>query len=203
MGSNFKPNKQHIAAMHEAANKLEKVLKGFAESIKGYKGIELLVSTPGIVRTPNPLNVDWQPMYSQLAQECELQLKITIKESMLRRAEKKTYARIKLIQLPACCGVCVMNGIELHSDIRDSGIGKAFTRMAESFAKVLNYSYIMCTTHKVNGPAIGVLECLGYVELDSGFANMRTKNSIRMFGKNINPDGKNLTDGYLCDKRGL
>ena len=201
MGYDFTPNKDHIAALHKATDGFEALLEEFVKSIKGYKGVELIVKAPHwnerSGRGSNPLDTNWYDDYPEFVKDCELKLLITIKGGMLRNTRNETYAKVKLTRLPACCGVCIMNGMELHSDIRGNGIGKAFTKITEAFAKVLNYSYVMCTTHKVNGPAIGVLECLGYTELDSGFVNMRTKNSIRMFGKNINVDGKSLTDGYL------
>jgi GNAT superfamily N-acetyltransferase len=201
MGYNFTPKEDHTAALHTATDKLEDLLEEFIKGVKGYSGIQLIVRAPNWNEKSrhgsNPLDTDWYDDYPTFVKDCELRLLVTIKGGMLRNSRTEVYAKCRLTKLPACCGVCVMNGIELHSAVRGNGIGKAFTQLVEAFAKVLNYSYIMCTTHKVNGPAIGVLECLGYVELDSGFANMRTKNSIRMFGKNINPDGTTLTDGYL------
>jgi hypothetical protein len=200
MGYDFTPKKESVTTLHNATDKLEELLEELVKEIKGYDGIQLTVKDPTWSRRrlpSDPLGTDWYDNYPQFVKDCELCLLITIKGGILRNSREEVYAKIRLTKLPACCGVCVMNNMELHSNIRGNGIGKAFTRLAETFAGVLNYSYVMCTTHKVNGPAIGVLECLGYEELDKGFVNKRTHNSIRMFGKNINPDGISLTDGYL------
>lgn len=203
MGYKFTPDKDNNAALHGAADKLEKLLEEFIKSLKNCKGVKLLVKAPHWTdkSAGDPLDDDWYSIFPTLVKECELKLQVYLKGGLLRSDKVKTYARVKLTRLPACCGVCVMNSMELHPDIRGNGIGKEFTRVAEAFARVLNYSYVMCTTHKVNGPAIGVLDCLGYTRHD-GFANMRTKNSVEIYGKNINPEGKALTDGYLDPKDG-
>lgn len=202
MGYDFRPKEAHIAALHKTTVGLETLLEEFVKKVKGYQGIQLVVKAPfwndkSARVGSSPLDTDWYDDYPQFIKDCEIRLTLTIKGGLLRHGRAEVYAKCRLTQLPGCCGICIMNSMELHPDVRGNGVGKEFTRLVEAYAKVLNYSYVMCTTHKVNRPAIGVLESLDYVELDDGFANMRTKNSIRMFGKNINPDGKVLTDGYL------
>jgi len=196
MGYDFTPNTDNLNNLVVAVNDLGKMLEDFIKDLKGFTGISLEVKDkhrPG----KDPLGDDWYDYYPYFVQGCELSLTVKFKGGLLSKGNTLVYARAKLDQLPACCGICILNSVEIHSELRGNGIGKEFVKTVEAFAKVLNYSYVMCTTHKVNGPAIGVVECLGYTELDNGFANMRTKNSIRMFGKNINPEGISLTDGYL------
>jgi len=196
MGYDFKPNTNNLNALSTTVNGLGIMLEDYIKDLEGYAGINLIVKDQ--YRQPqDPLGSNWYDYYPYFVQSCELNLVMQFKGGLLSKTSVEVYARAKLDQLPGCCGVCILNSVEIHSDLRGNGIGKEFVKTTEAFAKVLNYSYVMCTTHKVNGPAIGVVECLGYTELDNGFANMRTKNSIRMFGKNINPEGVSLTDGYL------
>lgn len=200
MGYNdFKPTDESVNSLNDTAKGLEKELRTFLKADNNLTGVKLIIKAArGFER--DPFSDSWYNDYPALLQECEMKLVISIKGGLLRKDSDVSYAKAKISPFPACCGICVLNGVELHNEIRGGGIGKEFVKVVEAFAKCLNYSYIMCTTHKTNGPAIGIVECLGYTELDAGFANARTNNSIRMFGKNINPNGKALTDGYLSLK---
>jgi GNAT superfamily N-acetyltransferase len=198
MGYDFTPNEKNMSLLHDAVDSMEKKLEPFTVNMPGFKGVSLIIRGPNWAHSTehDPFGSVWYDDYPSLVRDCELKLKFTITGTMLRKARAETYAKARMTQLPACCGVCVMNGVELHPSLRKSGLGKEFVRVVEAFARVLNYSFIMATTHKVNGPANGVVDCLGYSNAGN-FVNMRTKNSVVVYTKVLNTYGVALTDGYL------
>lgn len=59
---------------------------------------------------------------------------------------KKEIGEFKLIQLPGCCGVCVLFNVEVRYSEQNKGIGKILFKKAVEIAREMKYTTLICTT---------------------------------------------------------
>lgn len=202
MKGHFKPNGQRISALHKAADQLEDMLDPFFDKLKGFKSASLSVQMPNWNPARSRIDVltdEWHAHYSGLVQDCEVCLTANISRKVFSSVTSKDYCKARLTKLPGCCGACVINKVEIHPELRGNGIGKAFIKVLEAFARSLDYSCLIATVEKFNCQANAIASCLGFTRSDQ-FTNTRTNNTVIVYVKDINPDGIPLTDGY--DKGG-
>ncbi len=206
MKNHFKPNVDHISDLQKAADQLENMLAPFFDNSR-FKGAVLIVSNPDGEMPEDReerdvLTDEWHQHYyrkgrstGRAMQDFEMKLVVTSSRKYIKTVIKKVCCKVRLTQLPGCCGACVITKLEVHPEARGNGIGRAFVRVLEAFIKALDYSLIMCTVEKFNCPAKKLVEGLGFTKSDK-FINARTTNTIVVYMKNINPEGVSLTDGY-------
>lgn len=199
-GKVFKPNVNHISALHRAAEQLADKLEPYFSNIRGFKSASLFIRSPIWKLKYETDRIDmltngWYANYSELTQDCEVYLTTNTNAKIFTSMVDRDYCKARLTKLPGCCGVCVISKVEIHHEMRNNGIGKAFVKVLEAFARALNYSSVIATVEKFNCSAKGIVNGLGFSEA-SMFVNAKTKNTVMVYVKNINPGGISLTDGY-------
>jgi GNAT superfamily N-acetyltransferase len=198
MGKDFNPDIDALDQLNKAGDVLEEVLKKISGSIKNFKNATVNL-TDAYERRYNLFSADWYDAYSSLIKGPGAKLSVLAEVggiNFLKREPRRILlAKISISPFPGCCGICVINDLLINSDYRKQGLGKALIAVAEALAKVINYSFTVGTTHKVNGPARKAIENSGSNVLGK-FVNARTKHSIMIYGRNINPNGLSLTDDY-------
>ena len=194
--SNFIPYAKHISVLHGAADNFEEKAEPFLKRLKSFKEASLVVRDPhqrweGM----DILSDEWHRYYSQIVWDCEVQLVVRSRKKILTSKIDRIYCKARLTKLPGCCGVCVITKLEVHPDMRKQGVGNAFVKVLIAFAKVLNYSCLIMTVEKFN-TAPNTIAGVNNFSKAEVFANAKTKNTVAVYTKNINPEGIALTDGY-------
>lgn len=91
--------------------------------------------------------------------------------------EKSTLGYFYLEQLPGCCGVIVLNTMQVCHGYTHLGIGLLLNELAKEIAKVHGYTVMLATDKHNNLPQRRILMKNNWVDVHQ-FVNKRTENTV-------------------------
>lgn len=92
-------------------------------------------------------------------------------------------ARIELAELPGCCGVCVLTGLDVEKAFRHKGYAEFLMECALYWAAYEGYTLAISTT-LVSPYTDAIGKALNASVVES-FTNRRTHNSIKLWTKKL------------------
>ena len=97
----------------------------------------------------------------------------------------KEVGNYNITPMPGCCGVVVLNHVEILEDYRNKKYGHDLVKSAIKRATDEFYSLMLATTNDYSQNMAHILIKHGF-ELKSTFVSRKTGNTVKLFCKNLN-----------------
>lgn len=95
-----------------------------------------------------------------------------------------TIGHFSLIQLPGCCGTCILTGVKIDVDERGRGIGKHIVGTAIQLAKDAGYSNLIATVNNLTQNMHNILQMHNFTAVNV-YNNTKTNNEVTIYSINI------------------
>jgi hypothetical protein len=99
----------------------------------------------------------------------------------------RVIAGFNLMQMPACCGICVLTGSYVNYDFRSRGIATLLGQLQRDIATWNGFTVLLCTDVATNTPQKKVLSRNGWFDIWR-FQNKRTDNHVDISVTDLDPD---------------
>ena len=203
MDKGFRPKESDLNDLTLALSELEKHITKLKKDKKlklaAKSSIDVELIWGGLLHNEyrtSLLSADsWKNKCYDIYKNFQLYLIIFTPKKMFKQESKWWAGKVTVDSLPGCCGVAVLNNLELDEKIRDMGIGEHLLNITEALCRCMKYSMLLATTHKNNLKINHILDKGGWIG-PAYFVNQRTTNRILIRIKKINFDDFSLTDGY-------
>lgn len=104
--------------------------------------------------------------------------------TLIGKENGRHYGGFRLVQMPGCCGICILTGLWVQHTLQSKGLGSCLVSFAKEVAASAGYTTLFGTDIACNEPSSKLAEAQNFKTVFE-FTNARTDNDVKVWMINL------------------